>query len=129
MTTIRIDLPWPPSVNRYWRHTKQGNTFVTKEGKAYRDEAGWLARRAMTGRRAFACLVALHLEAYPPDFRARDLDNTLKAMLDALERAGVYDNDYQVADLRIVRREVRPGGMVRATITPLNATANEATAA
>jgi crossover junction endodeoxyribonuclease RusA len=34
--------------------------------------------------------------AYPPDHRRRDLDNLAKAILDALQHAGVYGNDCQV---------------------------------
>ncbi len=127
-SAIRIDLPWPPSVNRYWRHNKRGHTYVTKEGEAYRHEAGWLGRQAMTGRRPFACEVSIEFEAFPPDHRKRDLDNVLKATLDAMEHAGVYGNDYQVADLRIMRREVRPRGLIRATIRPLNANRSEVAA-
>jgi Holliday junction resolvase RusA-like endonuclease len=41
-----------------------------------------------------------------------DLDNRLKAVLDGLEDAGVYDNDGQIDILTIERKEQRKGGGV-----------------
>ncbi len=39
--------------------------------------------------------------AWLPDARRRDVDNLLKAPLDALAHAGIYDDDSQIADLSI----------------------------
>lgn len=47
-----------------------------------------------------------------PDRRIRDLDNIKKALLDSLTHAGVYKDDFQIDDLRVVRREVVKGGYV-----------------
>ena len=49
---------------------------------------------------------------YPPDNRRRDLDNIFKALLDAIEHAGVYVNDNQICDLQAVRCDVIKGGQV-----------------
>ena len=38
------------------------------------------------------------IEAWMPDKRVRDLDNLLKAPLDALTRAGFWVDDSQIAD-------------------------------
>lgn len=46
----------------------------------------------------------------PPDRRRRDLDNALKGTLDALEKAGVYNDDGQIDKLSIERGEVVKGG-------------------
>ncbi len=42
---------------------------------------------------------------YPPDRRARDLDNLGKALLDALTKAGVYGDDSQIDHLTFARRK------------------------
>jgi len=47
--------------------------------------------------------IALAMDAFPPDHRRRDLDNIQKPVLDALEHAGVYEDDSQI-DLLITRR-------------------------
>ena len=36
---IELTLPWPPSVNRYWR-TFQGRMIISADGRAYRKGAG-----------------------------------------------------------------------------------------
>lgn len=43
------------------------------------------------------------MDAFPPDRRRRDLDNLQKPTLDAMQHAGVYEDDSQV-DLLITRR-------------------------
>lgn len=57
-----------------------------------------------------ADLAAL-IDYYPARGRP-DLDNRLKPLLDALEHAGIYDNDRQIDDLRIRRKHNVKGGRV-----------------
>lgn len=45
----------------------------------------------------------LVMAAWVPDNRRRDLDNLLKAALDAIVKAGLLVDDSQVVDLRIYR--------------------------
>lgn len=45
----------------------------------------------------------------PPDKRLRDLDNLLKATLDAMQKAAVYDDDSQIDELIVRRQPVRKG--------------------
>jgi crossover junction endodeoxyribonuclease RusA len=54
---------------------------------------------------------------YPPDRRRRDIDNVLKAILDALQRAGVYNDDSQISRLYIERCEPVRGGAVRVILS------------
>jgi crossover junction endodeoxyribonuclease RusA len=55
--------------------------------------------------------LAVHITLFPPDRRKRDVDNILKALLDACEHAGCYESDSQIDELHIVRREVKKGGV------------------
>lgn len=48
---------------------------------------------------------------HPPDRRRRDIDNTIKAMLDAMQSAGVYLDDAQIDRLLVERSTVEPGGV------------------
>ena len=50
------------------------------------------------------------LFAEPPDKRRRDLDNILKAPLDALTHAGVLMDDEQFDEINIVRGQPVSGG-------------------
>ena len=106
---LEATLPWPPSVNHYW--AARGNTrYLSPRARAWHREA-WALLRAQGVR--FGGEVAVYLMVYPPDRRRRDIDNILKAVLDALVHAGVLQDDSQVAELHAVRREARrPGGVL-----------------
>jgi crossover junction endodeoxyribonuclease RusA len=105
-----LTLPWPPSINHYWRHTRNGH-YISAEGQAYRETVrqtmALRATQALSGR------VAVTVTAYPPDKRKRDLDNVLKALLDALTHGGLWADDEQIDDLRIVRSDVLKPGRVQ----------------
>ncbi|TWU43995.1 Crossover junction endodeoxyribonuclease RusA [Novipirellula aureliae] len=47
---------------------------------------------------------------HPPDRRRRDIDNVLKALLDALQHGGAYEDDNQIVDLSIHKRCPIKGG-------------------
>lgn len=110
---IVLELPYPPSINHYWRRVGW-RTLISREGRRYRKDviARLAARRAppLTGR------LAVQLTVFPPDNRRRDLDNLQKALFDALQRAGVYVDDSQIDDLHVQRGAVFPGGEVLVAI-------------
>jgi crossover junction endodeoxyribonuclease RusA len=107
MDTIKLKLPYPPTVNHYWGQLGS-KKFLGKKGKEFREAVFLCAYNARKG----ALNSRLHIEVYlyPPDKRKRDVDNVLKPLLDALEHAGVYENDSQIDKLCITRREVVPNG-------------------
>jgi crossover junction endodeoxyribonuclease RusA len=97
-----INLPWPPSINHYWRNFR-GRTVISQEGRTFRANvcallAGGGPRKPPAGGR-----IALAMDAFPPDRRRRDLDNIQKPVLDALQHAGIYLDDSQI-DLLVTRR-------------------------
>ena len=104
---IQLELPYPPSVNHYWGQA--GNhRFIGKKGKEFRervmDAVNEAKIQALEGR------LAVHVALYPPDRRKRDIDNVLKSLLDACEHAGCYENDSQIDELHIIRRDVIKDG-------------------
>jgi crossover junction endodeoxyribonuclease RusA len=113
---IRLTLPWPPSINRYWRHVFRGKNagqiYITAEGKAFRAAVAQIVmlKRARLKNAGRACRV--EIVAYPPDRRKRDIDNLQKATLDALTYAGVWHDDSQVDDLRIKRARDAQGNLI-----------------
>lgn len=107
MNTYHITLPWPPSNNRYYRHNR-GRTHISAEGQAYRDNVARIIKNAMLDI-GLAIPVKIRIECHMPDRRRRDLDNILKAPLDALTHAGLLD-DEQFDEINIVRGQRVPGG-------------------
>lgn len=119
---LELRLPWPPSVNRYWRHPTRGalagRHLISTEGRSYR--AG--IYQSVKARGIGACLtgrLAIRIDACPPDRRRRDLDNILKSLLDALVHARVLEDDSLIDELSVFRRPPDSPGSVFVVITQL----------
>ena len=95
-------LPYPPSVNHYWRHNK-GKFYISDAGKAFRKSV-WAVVCQSRERKTLIGPLRVSVSFYPPDFRKRDIDNPGKALLDALQHAGVYGDDSQIVWLLLERR-------------------------
>lgn len=113
---IELTLPWPPSVNRYWR-TFQGRMIISAEGRSYRKAVAdqVLIQR---GAKHYAGKMKVEIEAWRPDKRKRDLDNLLKAVLDACTHSGVWEDDSNIVDLRIYWAK-NIGGMLKVKVSEL----------
>lgn len=114
--SLSITLPWPPTVNTYYRHVVIGRsprTLISEAGRRYREAVNTLV--ASTAPKRLEGDLTVHVEAWFPDRRRRDLDNLLKSLLDSLTHAGVWQDDSQVVDLRISKAPLI-GGMVKVRI-------------
>lgn len=100
-----LTLPYPPSNNRYYRHAR-GRTYIGTEGRGYR--LAVLERRPRDGWPLEGRL-RMHIDVIPARTVSQDLDNVPKAICDALQHAGIYANDNQIDDLRVVRLEKEKG--------------------
>jgi len=106
---MEIELPFPPSVNHYYRRVGP-RTLISRDGRAYRQRVTSVlaALRVRPVRGA----IRMHIDVYPPDNRRRDLDNLQKSLWDALQKGGAYLDDSQVVKFTVERREVVSGGKV-----------------
>ncbi len=103
--TAEFELPWPPSVNHYYRHVGP-RVLISRDGRRYREN---VVARFTTDRVAkFSGPVELLIELYPPDNRRRDVDNSLKCLLDTFTHGGLYDDDSQICKLTVIKREPMP---------------------
>ena len=111
-------LPWPPSVNAYYRSVNRGRlagrVLISERGRAYRAEVQAIVERR--GMNPMQGRLTVHITANPPDRRRRDLDNLLKATLDGLAHAGVFEDDSQIVDLRIYWAKDL-GGMLKVKVS------------
>ena len=116
-----LELPYPPSVNSYWRHPTTGKLagrhLISEKGRVYRADVLEIACRyriPMINSR-----VSVSVDVFPPDRRRRDIDNVLKALLDSLVHARVIEDDSLIDKLTIERCGVAPKGLVRVFINPI----------
>jgi Holliday junction resolvase RusA-like endonuclease len=95
-------------MNMYWRNFR-GNTVLSAAGREYK-----ISVRDCVVEQNVPKFGTKRLEVtmwlYPRSKVVTDLDNRLKAVLDGLEEAGVYENDGQIDVLCIQRGEIRKGG-------------------
>lgn len=102
MTTIL--LPYPPSANRYLRHTARG-TYRTAEADRYCAAVQQIAADAVAGKHKgrVALLAKLHPKRTMAGKASKtrlDLDNCIKVACDALQGV-LYDNDRQIERISI----------------------------
>ena len=108
-------LPYPPTMNTYWRHVGY-RTLISREGRTFRRNVCALLGGGGPRKPPTCGRIALAMDAFPPDRRRRDLDNIQKPVLDALEHAGVYADDSQIDLLVTRRREAVPDGRLLVTV-------------
>ena len=107
-STVRYELPYPPSVNNYW-HTSGKRRYISPAGKKFTEDVAknvYEQGYKRFGNKSLGISVMIH----PRSKRRFDLDNTLKAILDALMKAGCYDDDSQFEYIEIARGAAKDGG-------------------
>jgi Holliday junction resolvase RusA-like endonuclease len=112
-----FELPWPPSVNHYYRHVGS-RVLISRPGRRYRENIQ--ARMRSENIQTISEPVELLIELYPPDRRRRDVDNSLKCLLDAFTHGGLYEDDSLIHKLTVVKREpLPPNGMAYVKVNKL----------
>lgn len=110
---IILDLPLPNSANTHWRNAR-GITYISKKGVDFRMRVSdYVAEHQLV---APAGRLHVGIEIYPDSKRRMDIDNRIKPLLDALEHAGVIENDCLVDKLTVERKQIIKGGKCRVYI-------------
>lgn len=121
MTPLQFELPFPPSVNTYWRNI--GRTILSAPARKYHSDVisriFWQTRTMAARPRLITWPVAVKATLHPPNRHRRDLDNLIKAILDSLTRAGVWKDDSLVHELHLAWGEIVKGGKAIIQITKL----------
>lgn len=109
---LSITLPYPPSINNYYYRQMRG-VFLRPEIKTYRKEV-WAAlfNKPKFGKSK----VHLEVKLFPPSNRIMDIDNPIKALLDAIQHAGTIDDDSQIKKLTVEKLDVKKGGEIEIII-------------
>lgn len=124
---MKLTLPFPPSVNTYWRAPNKGplkgRHLISAAGRAFQSAAcaaiiEQLRRLPSPSTESAAVEILL----FPPDARRRDIDNYNKALFDALTHAGVWEDDSQVKRMLVEWGPIVKGGSVEITIVQFQPT-------
>lgn len=116
--TQALELPYPPSVNHYWRifvppgRKIAPRIIISSDGRAFKEAA----KRAAwsSGCTMMRGEIRIRVDVYRPARRG-DLDNTLKCVLDALSGV-VYEDDGSIVYLEAHRHEDKMNPRVHVTI-------------
>ncbi|MEQ6280966.1 RusA family crossover junction endodeoxyribonuclease [Kluyvera cryocrescens] len=122
---MKLVLPFPPSVNTYWRAPNKGplagRHLISADGRKYQSAAcAAIIEQLRRLPKPSTEQAAVEITLYPPDARRRDLDNYNKALFDALTHAGVWEDDSQVKRMLVEWGPIVPKGRVEITIMPFN---------
>jgi len=114
---IEVTLPYPPSLNRLYRHVS-GRVLVSRCGRDYKRiiQGILLKTRAvkLTGE------ISIRLDVFRPQKRG-DLDNTLKVLLDSMQGL-CYDDDSQIVEINARRFDDKNAPRVEARIAEIRCT-------
>lgn len=115
MCDIKLELPYPPSVNSYW--LQSGNRrYISKRGQKFKADVSNIC----IGMQGFGDdPVEISIILYPRDKRLLDIDNCCKAILDSLQ-GFIYNDDQNVWKLTIERGQKIKNGGCSVTIKPYN---------
>lgn len=119
---MRLVLPFPPSVNTYWRAPNKGplagRHLISAKGRAYQSAAcAAIVEQLRRLPKPTSAPAAVEIILFPPDARRRDIDNYNKALFDALTHAGAWEDDSQVKRMLVEWGPVTKKGRVEITIS------------
>lgn len=101
-------LPFPPSINSYYR-VFNNRILLSAEGRKYkkavREYVMLLGLKPLKDAK-----LKIEMFLQPRDKRKIDIDNRIKSVLDALQDAGLFDDDFQIDELTIRRGTPVEGG-------------------
>jgi len=107
-----LELPFPPSVNTYYRRGPH-STYLSPKGREYKQAVAEIVAAEGVPIRTGRLYVAIALSS--PTKRAFDIDNRIKSVLDAMQDAGVFADDEQIDEINVVRRP-QGGGWARVMV-------------
>jgi crossover junction endodeoxyribonuclease RusA len=97
-----LTLPFPPSVNTYWRSVG-GRVLLSKKGREFKKQVENERWKWQGLGLPWSGRLSCTIELYRHTKHKYDIDNYVKAILDSLQNAGFIENDEQVDQLTVTR--------------------------
>jgi len=115
---IELILPFPPSINHYWKHRHiSSSVYISAEGLKFRQNVAIAARNL---KRFGNDRLSINMELSAPTPRKYDIDDRIKAVLDALTKARLWDDDEQIDEITVRRCAIKKGGELKIIIERIN---------
>lgn len=114
MNKAFLTIPFPPTLNHNIGR-RGGRYFQSGEYKSFLSQVGWLWLKAVPRDWNKEARYSVVIELIYNTRRRYDVDNRVKPILDALTRAGTWNDDAQVDEILVVRGDVdkeRPRALV-----------------
>ena len=118
---IILTLPFPPSVNTYYRRGAH-STYMSKAGREYKTKVADYLSETNTPKLGTA-RIYMEIVLWPPTKRKWDLDNRLKSLIDSISgpSVGIFNDDEQIDHINVYRGSgTRSGGQARVMIEVIN---------
>lgn len=118
---MKLTLPFPPSVNSYWRAPNKGplagRHLISASGRTFRSNAAAAVIEQLRRiPKPFSAELSVNVVLFPPNRARRDLDNYLKALFDALTHSNVWEDDSQIKHMEVSWGPVIAKGSAEITI-------------
>jgi Holliday junction resolvase RusA-like endonuclease len=94
---MTFTLPLPETTNHAYA-TAQGRWYKTVKQKAWENEAGYLVM-SKWDKKPLKGFIGMTIDLYLK--RDRDIDGSIKPILDLFQRLGIYANDRNVTELLV----------------------------
>jgi crossover junction endodeoxyribonuclease RusA len=92
--TFEATLPWPPTVNTYWRHRvigKLATVYISQEGQAYRKAVNLCLVEHGVKTYELEGDLRVEIEVFPPDKRKRDMRIYRNPIIAGMVKVRVYE--------------------------------------
>jgi len=107
---IQILLPIPPTTNSIYKFTSRGGfarSYISDEGRVFFEAAGYAIKKQYRKKTPIEVECEVWIDIYIS--HKRDVDGSIKPILDALQKFGVIKNDDLFYGLHVVKHKVKKG--------------------
>lgn len=115
---IEFKMPWPPSVNGYWKPFNN-RLILSAKGRKYRGSAVAQLIDLKLYNKNLSQSLSVELVLNPPTLARYDIDNFNKALFDALSHGKFWLDDEQVVKLTISKGVKTKDGNIELKVTAL----------
>lgn len=111
MSDYKFTLPYPPSINGYWRSFR-GRQIISKRGREYVNLVANEMLDLDLHSEMIGGDISFEMTINPPTLRKYDVDNFTKGVFDALTKCNFWVDDEQVQKLTVRKGVKLKGGSV-----------------